>query len=137
MNASPTATTSDPMLGVLRALLLSEAIGGLVLTIFLSMLAAGVGSSPVAGPDETTIRFAAGGAFLFAIFAAFASRGVRRRRASAWTTTAVLQVLLAIGTGIGILSAEWHPLFLVGFALPALAMLALSTTAVRSALGQT
>ena len=29
---------------------------------------------------------------------------------------AILQVLLAIGTGIAIMVAEWHPAYLVGFA---------------------
>lgn len=136
MNASPTATTSDPMLGILRALLLLEAAAALTATIALSLLAAGVEESLGTGSGETAIRFAAGGAILFAIFATFASRGVRRRRPSAWTMAAILQVVLAIGTGIAILNADWHPLFLVGFALPALVMLVLSTTAVRNALGQ-
>jgi len=124
------------MLTLLRALLLTEAVGGLVLTIFLSMLAAEIGSSPADGPDETTVRFAAGGAVLFAIFAAFASRGARRRRPSAWTMAAILQVLLAIGTGVAILSATWHPAMLAGFALPTLVMAVLSTASVRRALGQ-
>ncbi len=122
--------TSLPMLGILRGLLLLEAVGMLAATIYLSMLAAGNGA------DETTIRFAAGGTIIVAILAAFASRGVRRRRGSAWTLAAMLQVVIAIGTGVAILVSEWHPLFLIGFALPTLVMLVLSTSAVRRALGQ-
>jgi hypothetical protein len=132
MDASTTdaSGTSLPMLGILRGLLLLEAAATLAVTIYLSMLAAGNGA------DETTIRFAAGGTIIVAILAAFASRGVRRRRGSAWTLAAMLQVVIAIGTGVGILVSEWHPLFLIGFALPTLVMLVLSTSAVRRALGQ-
>jgi peptidoglycan/LPS O-acetylase OafA/YrhL len=137
MNARTTeAATSIPMLGVLRALLLIEAAAMLAATIFLSMLAAGVENFLGDGSGETTIRFAAGGTFIFAILAAFASRSVRRRRGSAWTLAAVLQVILAVGTGVAILVSEWHPAFLIGFALPTLVMLVLSTASVREALGQ-
>jgi hypothetical protein len=133
MNATPTATTSEPMLVVLRGLLLLEAAGMLVVTIFLSLVASRLEDG---GSSATAIRFAAGGAILFAILAAAASRGVRRRRGWAWTLAAILQVLLAMGTGIAILTAEWHPLLLIGFGVPVLVMLVLSTSAVRSALGQ-
>ena len=122
--------TGLPMLAILRGLLLLEAAALLAATVYLSMLAAENAS------EETTIRFAAGGTFIFAILAAFASRGVRRRRGSAWTLAAIIQVFMAVGTGVAILVAEWHPLFLIGFALPTLVMLVLSTSAVRRALGQ-
>ena len=134
-----TAAPRVPMVGVLRALLLSEAVAGLGLAIVLSLLAAaerdflGGGSGRAA---EQTLRFAAGGAFLFAIFAASASRGARRRRAWAWTLAAILQVVLAIGTGIAIMAVEWQTLFLIGFGAAAIVMLVLSTTSVRRALGQ-
>ena len=85
---------------------------------------------------EETLRFAAGGAFLFAIFAAIASRGARRRRGWAWTLAAILQVVLAIGTGVAIMAAEWQNVFLIGFGAAAIVMLVLSTTSVRRALGQ-
>jgi len=144
MNALDAASAPAPavqedrptMLGVLRGLLLLEAAAALALTIFLSMLAAAVGSGLGDGPGETTIRFAAGGTILFAIFAAFASRGVRRRRPGSWTLSAILQVLLAIGTGVAIMIAEWHPLFIVGFGLAAVIMLVLSAGSVRRGLGQ-
>lgn len=116
---------------VLRVLLLAEAIAGLVLTIVLSRVAAGADAD-----TETTLRFAASGAFLFAIFAAVASRGVRRRRGWAWTLTAVLQVVLAIGTGLTVIAATWHPAYLGGFALAAVVMGVLSAGSVRQALGQ-
>ena len=128
-----------PMIGLLRTLLLSEAVAGLALAIFLSMLAAA--ERDFLGGDagraaEETLRFAAGGAFLFAIFAAVASRGARRRRGWAWTLAAILQVVLAIGTGVAIMAVEWQAFFLVGFAAAAVVMLVLSTTSVRRALGQ-
>ncbi len=138
MDAPTTDATGTglPMLGILRGLLLLEAAAMLAVTIYLSMLASGVGSGLGDASAETTIRFAAGGTIVFAILAAFASRGVRRRRGSAWTLAAMLQVVMAVGTGVAILVSEWHPLFLIGFALPTLVMLVLSSTSVRKALGQ-
>ena len=148
MNALPAAPTQGlgsmpdarvPMLGVLRALLLGEAGCGLALAIFLSLLAGGqaafVGGEAARSAEEG-LRFAAGGAFFFAIFAAVASRGARKRRGWAWTLSAILQVIAAVTTGIAVLVTEWHPLFLVGFGLAALVMLVLSTASVRRALGQ-
>jgi len=136
--AVPTAT-GTPMIGVLRAMLLVEAALALVLTIFLSM-AAGTAAEAIGGEagrsSEVSLQFAAGGAFLFAIFAAVASRGARRRRGWAWTMAAILQVLLAIGTGIAVMAADWHPVYLLGFGLAAAVMLVLSTSAVRSSLGK-
>jgi hypothetical protein len=146
VNASPAANAVRPrsdsrvaMIGVLRAFLLGEAAAGLVLAIFLSLLAGG--QTDFVGGDsgraaEETLRFAAGGAFLYAIAAAVASRGARRRRAWAWTLAAILQVIVAVATGAAVMIAEWHPLFLVGFGLAAVVMLVLSTTSVRRALGQ-
>ena len=119
------------MMTALRFLLLAEAVAGLVLAIFLSMLAGNVDAD-----TETSLRFAAGGAFLFAIFAAVASRGVRRRRGWAWTLSAILQVLLAVGTGEAVMAATWHPAYLTGFALAAVVMVVLSAGSVRRALGQ-
>jgi len=133
--APATATARLPMVGLLRALLLIEAAAGLALAVFLSLVADAVAAqSGIA--DETNVRFAAGAAFLFALFAAIASRGARRRRGWAWTMAAILQVLLAIGTGIAIMVAEWHPAYLVGFALATAVMLVLSVASVRRALGQ-
>ena len=145
MTALPTATptrdaTRAPAsrnagLILTRALLLIEAALTLGLSIFLSLLAAALGD--FSGPDaETTVRWASAAAFLFAIAAAIASRGVRRRRGWAWTTAAVLQLILAVGTGIAVLNAEWHPAYLIGFGLPALTMLVLCLPTVRRELGQ-
>jgi hypothetical protein len=133
------ATPRAPMVAVLRALLLGEAVATLVLAVALSLLAAAL--RDFLGGDagraaEENVRFAAAAAFGFAIFAAIASRGARRRRTWAWTVAAILQVILAIGTGIAVMTAEWHPLFLVGFVLAAMVMVVLSTTSVRRALGQ-
>ena len=131
--AAPSATpNARPLMVVLRALFLGEAAGGLVLAIFLSMLAGATGDEGT----ETALRFAAGAAFLFAIFASVASRGVRRRRAWAWTLGAVLQVILAIGNGLAVIVGSWHPAYLIGFAFAAVVMIVLSTASVRRALGQ-
>jgi len=148
MNALPAAPTQAlgpmpdarvPMVGVLRFLLLSEAAGALALAIFLSLLAGAqaefVGGDAARSTEEA-LRFAAGGAVLFGILAAVASRGARRRRPSAWTLAAMLQVVVAVATGVAVLVTEWHPLFLVGFALAALVMFVLSAASVRRALGQ-
>jgi hypothetical protein len=133
--AAPIANPREPMVGVLRALLLGEAAGGLVLTIFLSMAASAVGASQ--GTDaEVPLRFAAGGALLLGILAAIASRGARRRRSWAWTMAAMLQVIIAVAAGIAVLAVEWHPVYLVPFAAAVAVMLVLSTASVRRALGQ-
>ena len=135
------ATTPSRVAGisVLRALLLSEAALGLLIAIVLSMVASALNASlgGDAGRDaEQTLRFAAGFSFLFAILAAFASRGARRRRVWSWTLAALLQLVLAVGTGIAILTATWHPAYLLGFALATIVMLVLSAASVRRALGQ-
>jgi peptidoglycan/LPS O-acetylase OafA/YrhL len=139
-SASPLATpASEPMVGVLRGLLLGEAAIGLGVAVVLSLVAAALRDAlggDVGRATEESVRFGAGGAFLFAIGAAIASRGARRRRTWAWTLSAVLQLVLAIGTGIAIMIATWHPAYLVGFALAALVMIVLSTASVRRALGQ-
>jgi hypothetical protein len=135
---APTTTTEaprEPMVGVLRALLLAEAAGGLVLTILLSMAASLVGEQQ--GPDAAVpLQFAAGGALLLAILAAIASRGARRRRSWSWTLAAMLQVVIAVATGIAILNVEWHPIYLVPFGAAVLVMVVLSNASVRRALGQ-
>ena len=130
-----TETPRERMVGVLRALLLTEAAGGQVLAILLSMAASHVGADQ--GPDaEVPLHFAAAGAFQLGVFDAIASRGARRRRSGSWTLAAMLQVVIAVATGITIFSLEWHPLDLVPFAAAALVMLVLSTSSVRRALGQ-
>lgn len=138
--ASPAQTTPRvPAIGLLRALLLGEALLGLLAAIVLSMVAQAFGDSlggEAGRSAEQTLRFAAGFSFLWAILAAFASRGARRRRAFAWTLAALLQLALAIGTGIAILVATWHPAYLLGFALATVVMLVLSSASVRRALGQ-
>lgn len=131
-DAAPAAAAPRmPLIGILRVLLLTEAALGLALAIVLSMVAGGL-----AGDAETNMRFAAGGAFLFGLFAAIASRGARRRRGWSWTMAAILQVLLAIGTSVTVMVAEWHPVYLVGFAMATAVMLVLSIASVRRALGQ-
>lgn len=127
------------MIGVLRALLLTEAALGVAAAVFLSLLAVALrdflgGESGLTA--EQNVRFAAGGAILFAIFAAIASRGARLRRRWAWTLSVVLQLVLAIATGLAVLIATWHPAYLIGFALAAVVMIVLSSGSVRRALGQ-
>jgi len=138
---APNVTVPDRVLlvGVLRTLLIGEAALGLGVTIFLSLAAAALGNA-IGGDEgratEERLRFAAGGAILFAIAALVASRGARRRRPWAWTLSALLQLVLAIGTGVAIIVAAWHPADLLGFGLAAVVMLVLSTASVRRALGQ-
>lgn len=127
--------TRVPFMGVLRGLLMSQAILMLGLAVFFSLLAAAV--RDFLGPAaETNVRFVAAGAFLFAVFAAIAARGARRRRRWSWTMAAVLQLIGAIGTAVAVIVAEWHPIYLFGFGLAAITMLVLSTTSVRRSLGQ-
>lgn len=136
---SLTTPASTPMMGVLRGLLFGEAALGIASAVILSLVAAALRDAlggELGRSTEESVRFAAGGAFLFAIGAAIASRGVRRRRTWAWTLAAVLQLVLAVGTGIAIMVATWHPAYLVGFGLTALVMIVLSTSGVRRALGQ-
>ena len=120
--------------GLLCLLLLLEAAFALVVTIFLSLWAGEQG-----GGAETSTRFAAGGTFIFAIAAYVAYRGARRHRSWSWTLSAVLQLVLAIGAGIAMVTAGEDgvsPAYLVAFALAAATMLLLSTSGVRRALGQ-
>ena len=135
----PSAEARVPALGLLRALLLGEAVVGLLLAIVLSMVASALRDS--LGGDagraaEQTLRFAAGFSFLWGILAAFTARGARKRRGWSWTLAALLQLALAVGTGIAILTATWHPAYLLGFALAGIVMLVLSASSVRRALGQ-
>jgi hypothetical protein len=133
--AGNTPDARVPMVGALRVLLIGEAIGGLVVAIFLSMEASVLVAQQ--GPEaDVPLRFAAGGAFLLGIFALVASRGARRRRSWAWTMAAILQVIIAVATGIAVLAVEWHPAYLVAFGAVVAVMLVLSTTSVRRALGQ-
>jgi hypothetical protein len=136
---TPTAEGGLPMIGLLRVLLLLEAGLGLALAIALSVVA-GEQLESLGGDSgrsaEISLRFAAAASFVFAIFAAIASRGARRRRGWAWTLAAILQVVIAVGTGIAVLTAEWHPVFLVGFGLAAAVMLVLSAPSVRRVLGK-
>ena len=123
--------------GGLRGLLLVEALLGLGLAIVLSSVAAGVRDlSPDDVGADVGVRFVAAGAFVLAVLAAIASRGARRRRPWSWTLSALIQLILAIGTGIAVLAAEWHPGYLAAFVLAGLVMVVLSTAAVRRALGQ-
>jgi hypothetical protein len=147
MNAQPAAaaapplaaSASTPMVGVLRGLLLGEAALGIASAVLLSLVAAALRDTiggELGRTTEESVRFAAGGAFLFAIGAAIASRGARRRRTWAWTLAAVLQLVLAVGTGLAVMIATWHPAYLIGFGLAAVVMIVLSTAGVRRALGQ-
>lgn len=139
--ARPATTAVDvpaprvPMIGVLRALLLLEAAAGLVAAIFLSLLAGSIGARDGTSAEEP-MRFAAGGAFVFGLLAAMASRAARRRLSWGWTLAAILQVIVAVAAGAAIMATEFHPVFLAGFALAALVMIVLSSASVRRALGQ-
>ncbi|MDQ4035175.1 MAG: hypothetical protein M3153_04520 [Chloroflexota bacterium] len=137
--ASASAAPRVMSIGLLRGLLLTEAGLALVLAVGLSMVASALGSSIGGDPGqaaEQNMRFAAGAAIMFAILAAVASRGARRRRGWSWTLAALLQLIVAIGTGIAVMTASWHPAYLLGFALAGIVMLVLSTTSVRQGLGQ-
>lgn len=135
---APRAASTTP----LWVLLLLEAAFALVVTILLSILAgehrsSTPGEAGIAAENST--RFAAGGAFLFAIAAYIAHRGVRRRRSWAWTLSAVLQLILAVAAGLAMFAAEESGVtaaHLVALALAAVTMVVLSTPGVRRALGQ-
>lgn len=132
-------TTPVPAIGLLRAFLLAEAALGVALAVVLSLVASDLRDSLGGEPGlvaEQNVRFAAGFAFVFALLAALASRGARRHRSGSWTLAAVLQLILAVGTGIAIVAAPWQPAYLLGFALATVVMLVLSTGSVRRALGQ-
>jgi len=137
---TPAATTAPvPAIGLLRVLLLAEAALGVVLAIMLSLLASDLRDS--IGGDaglvaEQNMRFAAGFSFVFALLAALASRGARRHRPGSWTLAAILQLIIAVGTGIAIVTTPWQPVYLLGFAIATVVMIVLSTGSVRRALGQ-
>ena len=133
--AAAVRPASVPMVGLLRLLLWAEAIGGIALAILLSVLASRAASSGDISAEEG-LRFAAGGAFVLAILCLVASRGARKRRPWAWTLGAMLQVVVAVATGVAVLVAEWQPLYLLAFGFAAAVMLVLSTASVRRALGQ-
>ena len=121
------STPSTPRvvgIGVLRALLLAEAVLGLALAIWLSAEAAGLEDALA----EQNVRFAAGGA----------ETQVKCLKATeaSWTLAALLQLIIAVAAGITILTLAWHPAFLLAFALAATVMLVLSMGSVRRALGQ-
>ena len=123
--------------GTLRAMLLLEAALGVGLAVVLSSVAGGVRDlSPDDIGADAGIRFVAAGAFVLAALAAFAARGVRRRLGWSWTLAALIQLLLALGTGIAVLVADWHPAYLVLFLLATLVMITLSSASVRRSLGQ-
>ena len=110
-----------------------ESVLGLVVAILLSLVAG------EAGAAEESTRFAASGAFLFAIAAFVAALGVRRQRAWAWTLGALLQLLLAVAAGVSWFAAGQTAVvaaYLAAFALAAITMIVLSTSPVRRALGQ-
>jgi len=127
-----------PTLTGLIGILLVEALAGLVLSALLTFEAAGLRAVPGAelGAGDS-VQFAAAGAFVLAVAALIAARAARRRRSWAWTLAALIQLPIAIATGLVVLGEDWHPAYLLGFVLAALAMLLLSAAPVRSSLGQT
>lgn len=130
------------MVTALWVLLLAEAALGLLVAIYLSGVASDyrtslAGSEGIAAEEST--RFAAGGAFLYAIAAFVAAVAARRRRSWSWTLSAALQLVLAIAAGIALFAAGAEgasTAYLVAFALAAATMLLLSVSGVRRALGQ-
>lgn len=125
------------MIGVLRALLWAEALIALGLTVLLSQVAFELAASGADGRDAAVgLRFAAGGAILFSIAAAVTARGARRRRSWAWTASAILQVLAAVGVGVAVLAGSWHPAYLAAFGMASAVMLVISSAMVRRLLGQ-
>ncbi|MGH2428642.1 MAG: hypothetical protein ACRDGV_07100 [Candidatus Limnocylindria bacterium] len=121
-------------LTVMVTLLGIEAALALGATIFLSMLAA---ADDFFGPDGVTnLRFAAGGTILLAIAAYIAARKAWRGRSWAWTLSAMVQLLFAIGISLAGMVAGWHPVLTIGLGLAAATMLVQSLASVRTALGQ-
>lgn len=132
-----TSRTTNGSLRLLLLLLVLESVAGLFLSIAFTLVAAGLRTLPDAqiGAGDG-VQFAAAGAFILAIAALIAVHGARRRRTWAWTLAALLQLPLAIGTGVAVLGEDWHPAYLIGFVLAALVMIVLSLAPVRRALGQ-
>lgn len=135
------STASRWTITALWVLLLAEAALGVFMAIYLSDVAGdyrGSLATSGTGPEESA-RFAAGGAFLFAIAAFIASNGVRRWRPWSWTLSAVLQLILAITAAIALFAAGGEgtsAAYLGAFGLAAATMILLSTWGVRRALGQ-
>ena len=126
----------------LWCLLLVEALLGVVVAVLLSLVAGGQRSAlegEVGLAAEEGTRWAAGGAFVFAIGALVAAIATRRRRPWSWNLSAILQLILAIAAAIAMFragAAGMTAAYLVAFALAAGTMLLLSTPQVRRALGQ-
>ena len=121
----------------LRWALLIEAAVCVALAVVLSLVATGIRDlSPDDIGADTGVRFAAAGAFLLAVALAIVARGVRRRRSWSWTAAAIAQVVLAVGTAIAVLVADWHPAYLAAVAAAGVLLVLLSARRVRGALGQ-
>lgn len=123
-------------------MLLAEAALGLLAAIQLSILAGEYRvtlSGEAAVSAEVSTRFAAAGAFILAIGAVVAVVGVRRRRAWSWSLAALLQLIMAVGAALAMVTAGEEGItvgHLLAIGLAGLAMLLLSTPQVRRALGQ-
>ncbi|MGI8657594.1 MAG: hypothetical protein ACR2K4_02330 [Candidatus Limnocylindria bacterium] len=136
---TPSWTLWPRGIAILRTVLIAEALLTLAAAVVLSMLAAALseflgGSSGRAA--EETVRFVAAFAFLVAVAGAVTARGARRARPWAWTAAAVLQLIVAGATAVAVLVAPWHSVYVAGFVLPAIGMLAVSAPSVRRTLGQ-
>ena len=140
--AGPERRERSAAVTALWVALLIEALLGVAVAILLSLMAGGYrssleGEAGLAAEEGT--RWAAGGAFVFAIAALVAAIAVRRRRTWSWNLGALLQLILAISAGIAMFSAGAAGVsaaYLVAFGLAAGTMLLLSTPPVRRALGQ-
>lgn len=127
---------------VLWTVLLVEALLGLVVAIVLSLVAGGYSASLEGDGElaaEEGARWAAGGAFVFAIAALVAAIAARRRRPWAWNLAALLQLILALAAAIAMFTAGPEGVsaaYLVAFGLAGVTMLILSMPQVRRRLGQ-
>lgn len=121
-------------LQVLAGLLGVEAVLALAVGIGLSMVA---GAAEQAGdPAATSLRFAAGGGVILAIFAYRAARNAWRARPRAYAQAGIIQLLVVAGVALAMVAVGWQPALLGPMALAAGAFVLLSVPSVRESLGQ-
>ncbi|MDQ2940968.1 MAG: hypothetical protein M3R05_02125 [Chloroflexota bacterium] len=125
----PPATPPRPASVVLLTALLGiESAVALGACVFLSMLA------PTAGESMVALQFAAAGLLLLAIAAYVAARKAYRRRRSAHTFTAVLQLVMVVSIFIATIAGGWQPAFLIGLVLAGALLAVLTMPSLTEAL---
>ena len=126
---APPATPPRPAsLVLLTALLGIERAVALGACVFVSMLA------PRAGESMVALQFGAGGLLLLAIAAYVAARKAYRRRRSAHTLTAVLQLVVVVTVFVATVAGGWQLAFLIGLVLAGALLAVLTMPSLTEAL---